>query len=329
MAPETFEQSLERAIEFRSVSRSLGRPDFSVGFCGLGEPLLNRHVPAFVGSVRAAGFDCNMSTNGALLDERKSHALLQAGLQQIKVNIGEVGEAYEQVYKLPFERALANVLRFKELARDQCEVVIVLVDHRDEPRHLERTRQYWRDHGITRFQTFGLINRGGALPVERMRYESSPEAETARALLEDAGVRPVCAAPFLYLFIGYDGQYYLDSSDWRKDVPLGSVFEVSFVDILAEKLAHVRSREPICKSCSLDPTNRVADALRRNGQSSDSDEVRDAIERTRNDSAFLLDHIQAFLRSAAARPGTEPLPPPPSTTPPGPTPGPPSAHFEP
>ena len=48
----------------------------------------------------------------------------------------------------------------------------------------------------------------------------------------------------MFLFIGYDGQYYLDSSDWKKEVPLGSVFDVSFVDTLLPKLARVRSRDP-------------------------------------------------------------------------------------
>jgi MoaA/NifB/PqqE/SkfB family radical SAM enzyme len=298
MTATTFEQSLRRAIEFRALSRALGRPDFSIGFCGLGEPLLNRDVPAFVRRVRDAGFDCSMSTNGALLDESTSRALLAAGLQQVTINVTEIGEAYERVYRLPFDRTLANILRFKELARDQCDVVIVLVDHRGEPGHLESARQYWRSHGLTRFHTFGLINRGGALEVEGMQYVSYPETSSARSLLEEAGVVPLCATPFLYPFIGYDGQYYLDSSDWRKEVPLGSVFDVSLVEIIEAKLAHVRSRERVCRSCSLDPTNRIADALRRNGHSADADEVSEAIEQTRRDSAFLGEHIDALLSVA-------------------------------
>jgi MoaA/NifB/PqqE/SkfB family radical SAM enzyme len=248
-----------------------------------------------------------MSSNGALLNERTAHALLDAGLHQIKVNVTEIDETYERIYKLPFARTRENILRFKELAQDTCEVIIVLVDHRDDPEHLKKMRQYWRDHGITRFQTFGLINRGGALAVEHMRYETYPEVAAARTLLKNAGVDPICAAPFVYLFVGYDGQYYLDGSDWTKKVPLGSVFDVSFIEIMAAKLDHVRSREPVCKSCSNDPTNRLSETLRRTSGSADAHEVRDEIERIRRNSALMRDHIDAFSRAAGVTPrGTKP-----------------------
>jgi hypothetical protein len=179
-------------------------------------------------------------------------------------------------------------LRFNDLAGDVRKLTIVLVKYRDDPSHLKAMRKYWRDRGIDTFTTFELINRGGALFVEHMQYETYAEVSEARALLRDAGVEPVCAAPFLYLFIGYDGQYYLDSSDWKKQVPLGSVFDVSFTDIMATKLAHVRGREAVCKSCTLDPINIITDALRRNAASSDSQEIRDAIEKIRQRSAFSL-----------------------------------------
>src|SRR6185436_14878780 len=72
----------------------------------------------------------------------------------------------------------------------------------------------------------------------------------------------VCQAPFSLLFVGYDGQYYLCCSDWKKEAPLGSVFEASFVDIAGAKLAHVSGREPVCKSCNHDPLNRVTEEMR-------------------------------------------------------------------
>jgi hypothetical protein len=38
-------------------------------------------------------------------------------------------------------------------------------------------------------------------------------------------------------------------------VPFGNVFETSFAEITAAKLARVRSREPVCTRCTLDPAN--------------------------------------------------------------------------
>ena len=143
MSPATFERALSRTIELRSICRSVGSPDFSVGFCGLGEPLLNRHLPGFVRRVRDAGFRCAVSSNGALLDEDQSRALLDAGIQEIKINVSDIDEAYERVYNLPFNRTRDNIVRFAELARDACQVTIMLVDHRGDPAHLTAMRAFF------------------------------------------------------------------------------------------------------------------------------------------------------------------------------------------
>ena len=55
----------------------------------------------YVRLAQAEGFFVKMSSNGSLLDERRSTALLEAGLQQILINVGEEGDDYEEIYKLP------------------------------------------------------------------------------------------------------------------------------------------------------------------------------------------------------------------------------------
>ncbi len=116
----------------------LPNPDVHISLCGLGEPLLNRNVVDYVRQARAEGFFVKMSSNGSLLDERRSAALLEAGLQQILINVGEEGDDYEEVYQLPFERTLENVVRFNEMSGDACQVTMVIVDHRGDPDHVAR-----------------------------------------------------------------------------------------------------------------------------------------------------------------------------------------------
>ena len=72
-----------------------------------------------------------------------------------------------------------------------------------------------------------------------------------------------CGVPFRFPFIGYDGVYYLCSSDWRKEVGLGTVFERSLLDILDDKAEQVGGRSPICRSCTHEPTNALALSLAR------------------------------------------------------------------
>jgi MoaA/NifB/PqqE/SkfB family radical SAM enzyme len=261
MGPDVFEQALARAVEFRPIATEKFGRKVEISLCGLGEPLLNKHTPDYVRQVREAGFDLTLSSNASILDEAVTRRLLDAGLQRVALNVGEEGAEYEDIYKLPFERTRDNVLRFAELAGDDCEVTIVLVNHRGNADHLEEMKAYWTDLGITSFLPFTLINRGGALFVDAMQYESMPElAEARRLLTTDQGVA-MCHAPFVYLFIGYDGQYYLCCSDWTKEAPLGSVFDKSFLDVTAQKVAHVLSREPVCRTCNLDPVNRLTGEL--------------------------------------------------------------------
>jgi MoaA/NifB/PqqE/SkfB family radical SAM enzyme len=263
MSTEVFDQSLARAVEYYDLLHErLGVEPPSVSLCGLGEPLLNKHAAQFVAQVRETPLGCQMSSNGALLDERRGRAILDAGLQRIFLNVGERGEDYDDIYKLPFEKTCENVVRFNEMAGDDCDVYIVLVDHRRDPEHQEAMREFWRGHGIDLFSEFAIMNRGGALFVDHMQYESYPELHEARRMLEERGTLPLCGAPFAYLFIGYDGQYYLCCSDWKKEVPFGSVFDTSFEAIIRPKLEAVVTREPICKTCNLDPVNMLADELR-------------------------------------------------------------------
>ncbi len=262
MSSEVFHQALDRAREYRSAVAHLDSSDVTVSLCGLGEPLVNKHVAEWVGAVKGAGLRCGLSSNGGLLDERRGRAVLEAGLDQIMINVGEMGEDYEEIYKLPWERTHDNVVRFVEMARGDCSVVVVLVDHRQDPEHVESMRAFWRERGVQSFVDYEIMNRGGALFVDHMQYQGMLEYHDARELLTRAGGRPLCGAPFAYNFIGYDGNYYLCCSDWKKEVPLGSVFDTSLLDVIRPKLEMTSSRATICRTCNLDPLNQLTDELR-------------------------------------------------------------------
>ena len=304
MSVDVFGQALRRAIEYRSMLHEFGDLDVQVNLCGLGEPLLNRNAPDFVRSVHEAGIDCGLSSNGALLDERRGSALLDAGLQHIFINASETDDDYEDVYGLPFEKTLSNIERFVVMAEGRCDVSIVLVDHRVDPHHLERMREFWRARGVQRFMTFDVINRGGALFVDTMQYEQFPELAQARAMLDVDGRPAVCPVPFVSLFVGYDGQYYLCCSDWRKQAPMGTVFDESFLSVTHAKLEHVTSREPVCKSCNHDPANRLAEELRAvNAGESDDARVAELTESIRDTTRNLQQGIDALLGYEALRGG--------------------------
>lgn len=258
----TFDKALARAVEYRAVVKEVSGLEVVVSLCGLGEPLINRNTVSFVEKVKREGFQCSMSSNGALLTEQKANALLDAGLDEIYINISDIDEEYERIYNLPFKTSCDNITRFAQLAEGRCTPVIILVDHREDRDHIKAMQKFWRARGLKKFHDYSVINRGGALFVEHMQFEQYSEMVRARSDLTEGGGQPLCGAPWGFLFIGYDGNYYLCCSDWRKQAGLGSVFDYSFLQVTRQKLAMVVSREPVCKTCNHDPINMMTEELR-------------------------------------------------------------------
>jgi hypothetical protein len=111
--------------------------------------------------------------------------------------------------------------------------------------------------------------------------------------------------PFVSLFIGYDGQHYLCCSDWKKEVPLGSVFDSSFVDVMVDKLVHVRTRQTVCRTCNLDPLNQLTEALRaHDAGEADAGEVEVLVDRIERKRVYAFGEIEAL--TGAPAPAFEP-----------------------
>lgn len=273
MDERTFTAALERAVEYRDALMDFqrSRPGYLettrgtiwASFCGMGEPLVHPRAVEYVGRAAEAGLRPIVNTNGALLSPETAEELMDAGLEMACLNVGEVGEDYEAVYGLPFERTRTNVEHFLTASRGRCLASIILVDHRDDPDHVATVREYWSQRGARSFMPFGLVNRAGALPAEEQAATVEAFRHEARRMLQGLGAKARCGVPFRFPFIGYDGIYYLCSSDWRKEVGLGSVFERSLIDILDEKAEQVGGRSPICRGCTHEPTNAMALSLAR------------------------------------------------------------------
>ena len=262
MTMETFDRSMEQIRELDALRRERNaKPVEKISLCGLGEPLLNKHLPEMIEKTAAAGYEPHLASNGALLTEKRSEAILDAGLRIASLNVGEIEEAYEEVYQLPWEKTYERVVEFAQRAKGRAAVYIVLVNH--NPERLETLKAFWKEHGLGARVYTELNNRGGALELDHMRFHEYPEREEAEEILATFDERPLCAVPFWGTTIGYDGIYYLCCHDWKKEVPLGSVYDTSLAELVEKRMEAVLSRDRVCGTCSHDPANQLTTVLRK------------------------------------------------------------------
>lgn len=283
MTLPTLRRALARVLELRSEP-AWGAELDGVSFCGLGEQLLHPQVAEYVRLVRDAGLSVTVNTNAHLLDEERGRRLLDAGASTVCVNNSAIGERYDEVYDLPFDRMDRNLSRFVTVADGRCEVIVVIVGHAPGSPDAVEVEDHWRRRGVTAFFHLPLLNRAGALDDGGLTAADRPHLDEARAILARRHAGFGCVAPFRFPFIGYDGRYYLCGSDWEKQVDAGNVHEQSILEALPVKAAAMSAPGSICRSCTHDATQRLARGLSEGGEALDDldREVRseaDAIDR--------------------------------------------------
>ena len=88
---------------------------------GIGEPLLNRQLPAMIRHLKDRAVYVVFNTNAVLLTRRRQVELIDSGLDELRVSLdGSTPETYRRVRGIPgFERVVANVA---EMARTRREL---------------------------------------------------------------------------------------------------------------------------------------------------------------------------------------------------------------
>ena len=236
MPPEVFAMALQSGRWSTGAALAdLPDPNVHISLCGLGEPLLNRDVVDYVRLARAEGFFVKMSSNGSLLDERRSTALLEAGCNRSSSTWARKATTTRRSTSF-FERTLDNVVRFNEMSGDACQVTMV-IDHRGDPGHVARMKEYWSDRGIRAMAQLRDHERGGSLFVEHMQYASAPAGARSRGGRRADGAP--CAAPFLYSSSATTGSTTCAAPTGRRRRPWAASSTTSFVDVVG-KVEHLR-----------------------------------------------------------------------------------------
>ena len=86
---------------------------------GLGEPLLNPHLPRMIAHLKARGVHVLFNSNAILLTPRRQVQLIESGLDELRASLDAgTPETYRRLRGVPaFERVVANLGAFMETKR--------------------------------------------------------------------------------------------------------------------------------------------------------------------------------------------------------------------
>lgn len=200
-----------------------------------GEPLANRELPAMIAYAKASGRvqRVETTTNGYLLTEATATALIESGLDGIRVSIyGLTDDQYRGIVqtKVKFERIRSNLERLfvlKTAAGSKLHVHAKIID-------VGLTAD-----AKTRFvETFEAIC--DSLHIDSlMKWHAMPPRDVARYINSDIGMfgkpidrqRLVCAEPFMKLAVNSNGDVSVCCVDWAHDTVVGRVPQDSLEQI--------------------------------------------------------------------------------------------------
>jgi MoaA/NifB/PqqE/SkfB family radical SAM enzyme len=99
--------------QFRRIVDQIPRIERAV-LHGIGEPLLNPHLPHFIAHLKQRGAHVLFNTNAVLLDERRGDALRESGLDELRVSLDAASPAlYHRLRGIDkFQQIIDNLRAF-------------------------------------------------------------------------------------------------------------------------------------------------------------------------------------------------------------------------
>ena len=211
---------------------------------GQGEPLLHKDMIKMIKYAKKNGFTTSTISNGVLLKEEKMKALIDAGLDILKVSFDfkekESWMEHKRGTSGAYDVTRKNILKAIEMARKagHPEIRIDMIKYGDE--NQEQKIEYLKEwnkrlEGVGKSAIQDLINMWG-------KNDDDPSLEWYRDMKEyidknniDDEQFPVCFFPWTNCMIYWDGRVNACTVDCNARTIVGDVNKESFLDIWKEK----------------------------------------------------------------------------------------------
>ncbi len=216
---------------------------FSVSFSGMGEPMLNPQIYAFIKHISNDALTA-FSSNGSVLTEANVRKLIESGLDTVYVSFNaDQPELFAKMTGgLLFDKILGNVKTALETARGSTLKILanISITKANEDR-VASTRTLLEGLGIAPVTTSLCHSRGGFLQDETVC--DTPPLQTQNWS---------CDVLKGTLFIDWEGKVLICAHDLSGDYPLGDLMTEPLETILERRMTLLAGKRglKICESCN-------------------------------------------------------------------------------
>lgn len=202
---------------------------------GYGEPILDKKLPSRIAQLKDAGIpEVFISTNASLLNEERSRAILESGLDQVDFSVDAISkETYERIRKgINYDVVINNIQNFI-IMRDRIKAKTKI--------RFRYVIQYENDHEYDEFCLFWKkrIDGGDIISGKKIHtfggHIAMPDSAEYQSLQNKMKYLP-CKGIFGSLFIYCDGQVPICGVDVNQDYIAGDLRLSSMEEIWKGKL---------------------------------------------------------------------------------------------
>ena len=221
-----------------------------------GEPLLDKKLAPRIAKLKAVGVrTTDISTNVSLLNEKRSRALLEAGIDRIKLSIDSMRkDVFEAIrVKLDFDEVVENAktfIRLRDEIRPETSVRVRMILQESNKDEWPSYEAYWRP----------LLKQ----PHDKLGYHAihnwGNQLKDFKAIAPSFQDHVPCVALWSLMVIFANGDVPLCNVDYNNKHPTGSVATSSILEVWQSKIMHERRRLhlegrrgliPPCNGCNV------------------------------------------------------------------------------
>lgn len=159
----------------------------AVTFSGGGEPLVYPYIIETIESMKKAGIQVSIITNGSLLDGERAQALKDAKWVRISCDSADA-ETYAKARDIPidaFDKVCNNIKEFAKLKDKNCELGINFVINHENANQVYNMAVLSRELGVNHIKFSARITKDLFEYHEPFKYNVIKQLHRAQAELED------------------------------------------------------------------------------------------------------------------------------------------------